>query len=226
MTDCRMESITSRLNAVVASLPPQVALVAVSKFHPAEAIREAYDAGQRIFGESRAQELAAKAPLLPADIRWHFIGHLQTNKVAVVVPLVDLIHSVDSLRLLRAIDREAARHGKRQDILLQLHVAEEETKFGFAVDEIADAVSEASSLENVSLRGLMAMATNTDDTARIRADFLTAKAAFDSVKGGLSADSRSQFDILSMGMSHDRDIAAECGSTMVRVGTDIFGIRN
>ncbi|MBP5315363.1 MAG: YggS family pyridoxal phosphate-dependent enzyme [Muribaculaceae bacterium] len=220
-----MESIESRLKAVVASLPPQVTLVAVSKFHLVEAIREAYDAGQRIFGESRAQELAAKAPQLPADIRWHFIGHLQTNKVSVVVPHVELIHSVDSLRLLRVIDREAARIGKCQDVLLQLHVAEEETKFGFAVNEIADAIGEASSLENVRLRGLMAMATNTDDNARVRADFLSVKAAFDSVKGGLSADSRSQFDILSMGMSHDRDIAAECGSTMVRVGTDIFGIR-
>ena len=220
-----MESIESRLKAVVASLPPQVTLVAVSKFHPVEAIREAYDAGHRIFGESRAQELAAKAPQLPADIRWHFIGHLQTNKVSVVVPHVELIHSVDSLRLLRVIDREAARIGKCQDVLLQLHVAEEETKFGFAVNEIADAIGEASSLENVRLRGLMAMATNTDDNARVRADFLSVKAAFDSVKGGLSADSRSQFDILSMGMSHDRDIAAECGSTMVRVGTDIFGIR-
>lgn len=220
-----MESIASRLKTIVASLPPQVTLVAVSKFHPVETIREAYDAGQRIFGESRAQELAAKAPLLPEDIRWHFIGHLQTNKVSVVVPHVELIHSVDSLRLLRVIDREAARIGKCQDILLQLHVAEEESKFGFSVDEITEAVTEASLLENVRIRGLMAMATNTDDTARIRADFLTAKAAFDSVKGGLSADSRSQFDILSMGMSHDRDIAAECGSTMVRVGTDIFGIR-
>lgn len=220
-----MESIESRLKAVVASLPPQVTLVAVSKFHPVEAIREAYDAGQRIFGESRAQELVAKAPQLPADIRWHFIGHLQTNKVAIVVPFAELIHSVDSLRLLRVIDREASRHGKCQDVLLQLHVAEEETKFGFAVDEIADAIGEASSLENVRLRGLMAMATNTDDTARVRADFLSAKAAFDNVKKSLSVDSCGQFDILSMGMSHDRDIAAECGSTMVRIGTDIFGER-
>ncbi|MBR5744839.1 MAG: YggS family pyridoxal phosphate-dependent enzyme [Muribaculaceae bacterium] len=220
-----MDSIESRLKAVVASLPPQVTLVAVSKFHPVEAIREAYDAGQRIFGESRAQELVAKAPQLPTDIRWHFIGHLQTNKVAIVVPFVELIHSVDSLRLLRVIDREAARIGKCQDILLQLHVAEEETKFGFAVDEIDEAVAEASRLENIRLRGLMAMATNTDDTERVRADFLAAKAAFDSTRQSLVADSRCRFDTLSMGMSDDRDIAIDCGSTMVRIGTDIFGER-
>ncbi|MBR4723098.1 MAG: YggS family pyridoxal phosphate-dependent enzyme, partial [Muribaculaceae bacterium] len=183
------------------------------------------DAGQRIFGESRAQELAAKAPLLPKDIRWHFIGHLQTNKVTVVVPHVELIHSVDSLRLLQVIDREAARIGKCQDILLQLHVAEEETKFGFAVDEIDEAVAEASRLVNIRLRGLMAMATNTDDTERVRADFLAAKAAFDSTRQSLIADSRSRFDTLSMGMSDDRDIAIDCGSTMVRIGTDIFGER-
>ena len=220
-----MESIESRLKAIVASLPPQVTLVAVSKFHPVETILEAYDAGQRIFGESRAQELAAKAPLLPKDIRWHFIGHLQTNKVSVVVPHVELIHSVDSLRLLRVIDREAARIGKCQDILLQLHVAEEETKFGFAVDEIDEAVAEASRLVNIRLRGLMAMATNTDDTERVRADFLAAKTAFDSIGQSLVADSHSLFDTLSMGMSDDRDIAIDCGSTMVRIGTDIFGER-
>ena len=220
-----MDSIESRLKAVVASLPPQVTLVAVSKFHPVEAIREAYDAGQRIFGESRAQELVAKAPQLPTDIRWHFIGHLQTNKVAIVVPFVELIHSVDSLRLLRVIDREASRHGKCQDILLQLHVAEEETKFGFAVDEIDEAVAEASRFENIRLRGLMAMATNTDDTERVRADFIAAKTAFDSIGQSLIADSRCLFDTLSMGMSDDRDIAIDCGSTMVRIGTDIFGER-
>ena len=220
-----MPSIRDRLKSVIERLPDGVTLVAVSKFHPAEAVREAYDAGQRVFGESRAQELVAKAPLLPADVEWHFIGHLQTNKVAMVVPVASLIQSVDSVKLLTAIDREAAKVGKVQDVLLQLHVALEETKFGFSADEIPDAVNAAKGLANVRLRGVMAMATNTDDVGRVAADFSEARRIFGVAKSLLPDGSRDRFDILSMGMSDDFPIAVENGSTLVRIGTDIFGQR-
>ena len=220
-----MPSIRDRLKTIIDRLPEGVTLVAVSKFHSAEAVREAYDAGQRVFGESRAQELVAKAPQLPADVEWHFIGHLQTNKVAMVVPVASLIQSVDSVKLLTAIDREAAKIGKVQDVLIQLHVALEETKFGFSADEIPDAVNAAMGLANVRLRGVMAMATNTDDVGRIAADFSQARRTFGVAKSLLPYGSREGFDILSMGMSDDFPIAVENGSTMVRIGTDIFGQR-
>ncbi len=217
-------SIAARLRGVRASLPERVRLVAVSKFHPVEALREAYDAGQRIFGESRAQELAAKAAVLPDDIDWHFIGHLQTNKVRPVVAAATVIQSVDSLRLLRAIDAEARRAGRCIDVLLQVHVAREETKFGFDPDELPAAATEALTLDGVRVTGIMGMASNTDDTDRVADDFRRIRAAFDDLAAGAMAANDS-FRTVSMGMSHDRDIAVSCGSTMVRVGTDIFGER-
>lgn len=208
-----------------AELDPQgVALVAVSKFHPVESLREAYEAGQRIFGESRAQELAVKAPALPDDVAWHFIGHLQTNKVRQVVGHAAMIQSVDSLRLLDAIDAEARRQGVTARVLMQVHVAAEETKTGFTQEELYDYFGNEkhASLTNTHLCGMMAMATNTDDMRRVEADFRQARAAFDRIRE--SAGLRG-FDTLSMGMSHDYRLAVDCGSTMVRIGTDIFGER-
>lgn len=220
-----MEPIGTRLGKIRATLPQGVSLVAVSKFHPAEAVLEAYAAGQRLFGESRAQELTAKAATLPADIRWHFIGHLQTNKVKPVVAAASLIESIDSERLLMAVDREAERQGKRMDVLLQVHVAREETKFGFSPEELLDLIRRRvfENLKAVHICGLMAMASNTDDTDRVRDDFMKVAALRDEVMR-IAPDLRG-FDILSMGMSHDYMTAIECGSNMVRVGTAIFGER-
>lgn len=220
-----MEPTGTRLEKIRATLPQGVSLVAVSKFHPAEAVLEAYAAGQRLFGESRAQELTAKAATLPADIRWHFIGHLQTNKVKPVVAAASLIESIDSERLLMAVDREAERQGKRMDVLLQVHVAREETKFGFSPEELLDLIRRRvfENLKAVHICGLMAMASNTDDTDRVRDDFMKVSALRDEVMR-IAPDLRG-FDILSMGMSHDYMTAIECGSNMVRVGTAIFGER-
>ena len=220
-----MEPIGTRLEKIRATLPQGVSLVAVSKFHPAEAVLEAYAAGQRLFGESRAQELTAKAATLPADIRWHFIGHLQTNKVKPVVAAASLIESIDSERLLMAVDREAERQGKRTDVLLQVHVAREETKFGFSPEELLDLIRRRvfENLKAVHICGLMAMAANIDDTDRVRDDFMKVAALSDEVMR-IAPDLRG-FDILSMGMSHDYMTAIECGSNMVRVGTAIFGER-
>lgn len=220
-----MEPIGTRLEKIRATLPQGVSLVAVSKFHPAEAVLEAYAAGQRLFGESRAQELTAKAATLPADIRWHFIGHLQTNKVKPVVAAASLIESIDSERLLMAVDREAERQGKRMDVLLQVHVAREETKFGFSPEELLDLIRRRvfENLKAVHICGLMAMASNTDDTDRVKDDFMKVAALRDEVMR-IAPDLRG-FDILSMGMSHDYMTAIECGSNMVRVGTAIFGER-
>lgn len=215
-------SVSERLKTIRESLPSGVTLVAVSKFHPIETIRQAYEAGQRDFGESRAQELTIKARELPDDIRWHFIGHLQTNKVKTVVTNVDMIQSVDSLRLMKAIGEEAAKAGKTIDILLQVHIASEETKTGFLPEELENAVNEAITYPNLQLRGIMGMATNTDDEKRIREDFRNIKKCFDSIATTLKSPC---FDTVSMGMSDDRGIAMEEGSTMVRIGTDIFGMR-
>lgn len=219
-------TVSHRLLELRKSIPEGVELVAVSKFHPADAISEAYGVGQRVFGESRALELEAKAQSLPADIDWHFIGHLQTNKVRKVVAHASLIHSVDSDRLLRAIDDEAMKAGRRPGVLLQLHVAKEETKFGFTPDELLSFVTPdlLSSLKAVEIRGVMGMASNVDDEERIRADFREIRSAFDSLRKGVFASSPS-FSIVSMGMSHDWPIAVEEGSNMIRVGTSIFGER-
>lgn len=222
-----MSSIGDNLAAVLASLPEGVRLVAVSKFHPAECIREAYDAGQRMFGESRVQELQAKVPQLPDDIKWHFIGHLQSNKVRQLLALpVALIESVDTERLLGLIDEESAKRGIVSRVLLQLHVAQEETKFGFSPEELNDyfAARRFESLKATHICGLMGMASNTDDTARIAADFELIASTFRSIRNDASLGLRG-FDILSMGMSDDRDIAIAHGSNLVRVGTAIFGQR-
>lgn len=220
-----MSNVARNIKQIIAHLPEDVALVAVSKFHPADAIYEAYNAGQRAFGESRAQELTAKAAVLPADIQWHFIGHLQTNKVASVVPIASLIQSVDSLRLLTAINSHAARIGKVQDVLLQVHVALEETKFGFSPDEIPEAVNLASRFNNVRLRGIMAMASNVDNLSRVRDDFSLARNTFLYAQSLLLPQMKPHFTILSMGMSDDYRLAIEEGSNLIRVGSGIFGNR-
>lgn len=218
-------TIAERLNDIRSTLADGVELVAVSKFHPAEALREAYDAGQRLFGESRAQELQAKAPVLPDDIRWHLIGHLQTNKVRPVVTYASMIESIDSEHLLEAVDREAERQGKTIDVLLQVHVAAEETKFGFSPEELLDffRARKFESLKATHICGLMAMASNTDDSGRVRADFERVVALRDEILS-ICPDLR-RFNVLSMGMSDDYGIAMECGSTHVRIGTAIFGPR-
>ena len=204
-------SVSKNLQRLRESIPTGVELVAVSKFHPAEALQEAYRAGQRVFGESRALELEAKAKELPADIEWHFIGHLQTN---------------NSERLLRAVDTEAIKTDRRIGVLLQLHVAQEETKFGFTPEELIDFVTPEllSSLEGVEIRGVMGMASNVDDEERIRKDFHEIRNTFDRLKSGVMSEHES-FDTISMGMSHDWTIAVDEGSNMIRVGTSIFGER-
>ncbi|MBJ2161154.1 MAG: YggS family pyridoxal phosphate-dependent enzyme [Muribaculaceae bacterium] len=222
-----MSPVAEALKTVAATLPAGVELVAVSKFHPAEAIAEAYSAGQRIFGESRVQELSAKIPALPADIRWHFIGHLQTNKVRKLLEAgpIALIESVDSERVLDAIDAESARLGITSRVLMQVHVAAEETKFGFTPEEIEAYFRDRrfESLRATHICGLMGMATNTDDTERIAADF---KAIADLRKQILAiAPDLRGFDTLSMGMSDDYPLAIEAGANLVRVGTAIFGAR-
>lgn len=217
-------SIESQLSLVRRSLPPQVELVAVSKTHPASAVEQAYRAGQRIFGESRPQEMAAKYEALPRDIAWHMIGHLQTNKVRMIAPFVALIHSLDSARLAETIHREAVRCGRTIDALLEIHVADEQTKSGWVWDELLAYVRSGAfgALTGVRVRGVMGIATNTDDEEVIRRDFM----ALRRYKEMLAEFFGPEFDILSIGMSHDYPIAVECGATMVRVGSLIFGERD
>lgn len=219
--------IAKNLQQVWAELPQGVRLVAVSKFHPAESIREAYQAGQRIFGESKAQELQAKHEALPGDIEWHFIGHLQTNKVKYIAPYVTLIHSIDSPHLLAEVDRQAAKAGRTVDCLLQVHIAREETKFGFTPDECRQYLASGQwrQLEHVRLCGLMGMATNTDDMQQVQAEFQGLAALFRKVKAAWFPQAP-WFKELSMGMSHDYHEAIAAGSTLVRVGSHIFGERN
>lgn len=219
-------SISEKIREIKAQLPQGVRLVAVSKFHPLEALQQAYEAGQRVFGESRAQELSVKAPAMPADVEWHFIGHLQTNKVRQVIPHVNVVESVDSLKLLRLIDNEATRAGRVVDVLLQLHVAQEEAKSGFAPDEliaIADK-GELNDLKSTRIVGVMAMATFTDDEDQITREFAQVKRAFDTLRDGAMSDNEN-FREISMGMSDDWHIAVQHGSTLVRIGTAIFGQR-
>lgn len=219
-------AIESNIKALMAQLPPQVTLVAVSKFHPVEALQSAYAAGQRVFGESRAAEMVAKAKAMPADVCWHFIGHLQTNKVRQIVPYVGLIHSIDSQRLLKYVSDEAVRAGRVVDVLLQAHVADEDTKTGFLPDELMEFAGAfiGADYPGVRLRGLMGMATNTDDDARVCADFEALGELFGRLKSTPVADGGC-FDTLSMGMSHDYPLALECGANMVRIGSMIFGER-
>ena len=214
------------LHQVLDSLPEGVRLVAVSKYHPAESIAEAYDEGQRVFGESHVQELQAKHAALPADIEWHFIGHLQTNKVKYIVPYVAMIDAVDSMRLLREIDRQAAKCDRVVNVLLELHIAAEETKYGLTLDEcrvLLDA-GEWRSLSHVRICGLMMMASFVDDMEQVRREMLTAADFFDEVKAKYFANDDT-FCERSWGMSHDYRVACECRSTMVRIGTTIFGER-
>ena len=222
-----MADIATSLSYIRSTLPTGVELVAVSKFHPVEALREAYGAGQRAFGESRIQELLVKIPQMPDDVRWHFIGHLQTNKVRALVGTgrIALIESVDSERLLDLIDKESERAGIVSRVLMQVHVAQEETKFGFLPDELLDYFRERrfESLRATHICGIMGMASNTDDTERISADF-RAIADIKRQIAGLCPDLRG-FDTLSMGMSDDYPLAIAAGSTLVRVGTAIFGPR-
>ena len=218
--------VKGNLKDVLSTLPDGVRLVAVSKFHPAEYIEEAYREGQRIFGESHEQELSRKVKELPEDIQWHFIGHLQTNKVKYIAPYISMIEAVDSLKLLKEIQKQAEKNGRVIDVLLELHIAEEETKYGLTPDACRQLLDngEWEQMKNVRICGLMMMASNVDDENQIRNEFTTAKLFFDEVKQKYFADAE-YFRERSWGMSDDYPIAIECGSTMVRVGTRIFGPR-
>ncbi len=251
--------VAKALESLRAALPAGVELVAVSKFHPVERLMEAYDAGQRVFAESRPQELAAKVPQMPSDVKWHFIGHLQTNKLKLVLPYVDLVQSVDSLHLLEAINAWGAANSRVINVLLELHLGAEETKQGFSAEEILSIVSWAGTpsethghprpckregpaaegcgrglseakevsegvpapMAGIRIRGLMGMATNTDDMAVVEKDFERIEVLFKKIK----ASGREGFDVLSIGMSQDWPVAVRHGATMVRIGTDIFGPR-
>ena len=216
-------SIKSEIERLRSELPEGVKLLAVSKFHPVEALQEAYDAGQRAFGESRPQELKAKQAVLPDDIEWHMIGHLQTNKVKYIAPYVHLIESLDSERLAEAIEKEAAKCGRTIDCLLEIHVTAEESKSGWDYAELLDFVRSGgfAAMPHIRLRGVMGMATFTDDEATVRGDFKLLNECFTELKEHFGAE----FDTLSMGMSDDYPIAIEYGSTEVRIGSTIFGQR-
>ncbi len=217
--------ITENIAKIRAALPAGVKLVAVSKTKPVEDIMEAYEAGQRAFGENYATELRDKAAVLPKDIEWHFIGHLQGKQLKYYMPFVSMIHGVDSVAHLDEVERAAAKVGRVVDVLLQVHVAREETKFGFTPDELTGADLRGAGYGHVRVRGVMGMASNTDDESRVRADFHALKSIFDRLKKTVFAD-RPEFDTLSMGMSHDWRLAVEEGSTLVRIGSSIFGARD
>lgn len=219
-----MTPVARQIAAVRATLPEGVELVAVSKTHPEEAIREAYEAGQRRFGESRPQELKRKYEALPKDIAWHMIGHLQTNKIKYIAPFVTLIESVDSARLCEAIEREAAKCDRVIDILFEVHVAREETKTGWAEEELIAYVESGilQTFSHLRVRGVMGIASNTEDEAVVRRDFEALRRIFEALKPRFGTD----FDTLSMGMSDDYPLAVACGSTSVRVGSLIFGARD
>ena len=219
-------SIAQNIQEIRKNIPQNVSLVCVSKFHPENAILEAYNCGERIFGESRVQELLAKQTKLPADIQWHFIGHLQSNKIKLILPTVSLIHGVDSFNLLKEINSRALKAGRVVSCLLQVHIAREETKFGFSMEEIRQMLSgiEFGSLENVQINGWMGMATLTDDKEQIRAEFRTLRQLYDELKREYFQNNEN-FCELSMGMSDDYQIAIDEGSTMVRIGSSIFGMR-
>jgi PLP dependent protein len=218
--------IKENLDKIISSLPSRVKLVVVSKTRTNEELIEAYEAGQRAFGENKVQELIRKQKELPRDIEWHLIGHLQTNKVKSVIPHVSVIHSVDSLKLLKVIDREAKLAGRVIDCLLQVHIAREETKFGFSMEELLRDLNseEFKSLFNVKIKGLMGMATFTDNEEQVREEFKSLHRIFDQLKTEFFK-SDPEFKELSMGMSDDYPIAVEEGSTMVRIGSKIFGPR-
>ncbi|TND04828.1 MAG: hypothetical protein FD123_3765 [Bacteroidetes bacterium] len=217
-----MTNIAKNLADIRSRIFPGVTLVAISKTKPVETILEAYDAGQRVFGENKVQELEAKYEQLPKDIQWHLVGHLQSNKVKYIAPFVSLIHSVDSLKLLQEINKQAQKNNRVIDVLLQIFIAQEETKFGLSFEE-ADTLlgsDEFKNMNHIRVRGLMGMASNTENMQQVRSEFASLKKKFDQLKS-----SRTDFDILSMGMSGDYAIAIEEGSTMIRVGSSIFGER-
>ncbi|MDO4692858.1 MAG: YggS family pyridoxal phosphate-dependent enzyme [Porphyromonadaceae bacterium] len=226
------DTIPSRLEAVKATLGEGVHLVAVSKFHPAEVIIEAYEAGQRIFGESRVQELVAKHDILSAiylDLQWHFIGPLQSNKVKYIAPFVHMIESVDSLKLLREINKQALKHQRAISVLLEVHIAREDSKNGFDVDELQEVLelihNNPQDFEGIKICGLMAMASNTDDEKLIREEFASIQTLFEQIKTSGLLHEPDEFEELSIGMSGDYKIAMEYGATLVRIGSAIFGDR-
>ncbi|MDF1672356.1 MAG: YggS family pyridoxal phosphate-dependent enzyme [Vicingaceae bacterium] len=216
-------SISTNLNQIKVSLPEHVTLVAVSKTKPNEAIVEAYETGQRIFGENKVQELTDKYETLPKDIEWHMIGHLQSNKVKYIAPFVNLIHGVDSYKLLKEINKRALQNNRIIDCLLQIHIAQEQTKFGFSEEEIIELLTsdKFKELKNINIIGLMGMATFTEDTIQVKQEFNSLKHLYDKI-----SSSYLPISTLSMGMSGDYQLAIECGSNMVRVGSSIFGERN
>lgn len=219
--------IAENLKQIQSTLLDGVRLIAVSKTKPVEDLREAYEAGQRLFGENKALEMRDKHEALPDDIEWHFIGHLQTNKIKYIIPFVSLIHSIDSLSLLAAVDKEAAKHDRVVDCLLQFHVAQEETKFGLSYQEAEELLTSEAyrSMSHVRIVGIMGMASNTPDMAQVRSEFATLKRYHRQLKETYFSQAAS-FVELSMGMSGDYTIAMEEGSTLVRVGSAIFGARN
>lgn len=219
-------NVADNLRKVQANIPQGVQLVAISKFHPNEYIQAAYDAGQRVFGESHEQELVKKVTSLPKDIKWHFIGHLQTNKVKYIAPYISMIEAVDSLKLLKEINKQAAKNDRVINVLLELHIAEEETKYGLTLDACRELLKagEWREMKNVQICGLMMMASNVDNEAQIRKEMTTAADFFDEVKASYFPNDQ-HFCERSWGMSHDYKIAVQCRSTMVRVGTAIFGPR-
>jgi pyridoxal phosphate enzyme (YggS family) len=216
--------VKNNIQNILKELPSTTKLVAVSKFMPDELIIEAYNAGQRDFGENRPQDLAAKMDRLPSDIRWHFIGRLQSNKIKMIIDKVHLIQSVDSVKLIGELSKEAYKRGVIPSALLQLHISGEESKQGFSQEEILSAAEFALSCGNIKIKGVMGMASFTDDNKRVRDEFVLLKKTYDSLKGKLFSED-SQFSEISMGMSGDYQIAVEEGSTMVRIGTGIFGSR-
>lgn len=221
-----MFDVATNLHEVLDTLPDGVKLVAISKFHPKEYIEVAYREGQRIFGESHEQELAGKVESLPKDIEWHFIGHLQTNKVKYIAPYISMIEAVDTVKLLKEINKQAAKHNRVINVLLELHIAEEESKYGFTPDACREFLKsgEWRGLKNVHISGLMMMASNVEDQEQIRKEMTFASNLFDELKATYFSDDP-EFKERSWGMSHDYPIAVECHSTMVRVGTAIFGPR-
>lgn len=218
--------IQANLKEVLHDLPPQVRLVAISKFHPAEAIEEAYAAGQRIFGESKVQELSEKHEALPKDIEWHFIGHLQTNKVKYIAPYIAMIHAVDSYKLLVEIDKQASKANRIIPCLLEIHIAQEESKYGFTFGSCREMLRDGAwrKLGNIRIDGVMGMATNTEDEKEIEKEFKSLHDFFMELKSEFFAG-QAGFKEISMGMSHDYQIAVKAGSTLVRVGSKIFGDR-
>ena len=215
-------SIQENYHKIKAQIPENVELVAVSKFHPIEKIKEVYDCGQKVFGENKVQELLTKVNELPADIQWHLIGHLQTNKVKYIAPFIDTIQSVDSEKLLIEINKEAAKNNKKIKVLLQVKIAEEETKYGLEISEAKEIFSNylEHQYPNIEILGLMGMATFTDNNNQVKSEFLVLKSLFDELS------TFKKLETLSMGMSDDFSLAIECGSTSVRIGSAIFGVRN